>query len=300
MPSFACFILRGILRLRKPFVRWDAPVEYFRAMMDRSARIFVPPLDVAVAPASADGVACEWLTPVGASADSVLLYLHGGAWTLGWTNVHRRLVAMIAKAAGIRALAVDYRLAPEHPFPAGLDDCVAAYRWLVKNGTPSSHIVIAGDSAGGNLTAATLLTLRDAGEPLPAAAVLIGAVTNLEGTEPSYHAVNDLVLTVTFAESMKRHYAGDRDLRAPLLSPYHGDLRGLPPLLIQAGEEEILRSDSEHFAQKARAAGVDVRFSIWPKMWHVWHFFSRSLPEAQWAIDEIGGFIRERVGRRHP
>jgi acetyl esterase/lipase len=196
---------------------------------------------------------------------------------------------------------VDYRLAPEHPFPAALEDCLAAYRWLLGTGISPLDIVIAGDSAGGNLTLTTLLSLRDAGDPLPAAAVCIAPMTDLEGTGESFRTKDDPALTAEFALKVARHYAGDHDLRLPLLSPYHGDLRGLPPLLIQVGGDEILLSDATRLADDARAAGVEVHLAVWPKMWHVWHVFAPSLPEARRAIDDIGAFIRSATSSKtHP
>ncbi len=212
-----------------------------------------------------------------------------------WNNIERRMAAHICQAAASRALAVDYRLAPEHPFPAALEDCLTVYHWLLKNGTSPENIVIAGASAGGNLTLAMLLSLRDAGDPLPAAAVCISPVTDLAGTGESFLAKQDPALTAEFVLTMNRHYAGNQDLRSPLLSPHYGNLRGLPPLLIQVGEDEILLSDATRLADNARAAGVDVSLVIWPKMWHVWHLFAPSLPEAQLAINAIGTFIRERI-----
>jgi acetyl esterase/lipase len=232
-----------ILRARRPLVDWEAPVEYFRAMMRRSERFFRPPPDVATGPETAGPVPGEWLTPPGAPDRPALLYLHGGGWTLGWTNIHRRMVAHLGKAAGVRAFAVDYRLAPEHPFLAALDDCLAAYRWLLGE-RPPREVVIAGDSAGGNLALACLLALRDAGDPLPAAAVCLSPMTDLEGTGASFHTRRDVALTPEFALNMARHYASGRDVRDPLLSPYHGDVRGLPPLLIPAVQRPGGRSFS--------------------------------------------------------
>src|SRR5215471_10825800 len=166
MPSLRSRGLRLILDLRRALFDWEAPLERYRALMKHQERFFKPPRDVVIRPVMAGEVPGEWLVPPHASARSVILYLHGGAWTLGWTNIHRRMVAHLCRAAGSRALAVDYRLAPEHPFPAALEDCLGAYRWLLKSGTLPGEIVIAGDSAGGNLTLATLLSLRDAGDPL--------------------------------------------------------------------------------------------------------------------------------------
>jgi acetyl esterase/lipase len=296
MPSLQSRAIRLLLNVRKRFIDWEAPVERFRAMMERSEPHFRPPKDVAVEPVHMDGIPGEWLIPPDASPRSVILYLHGGGWTLGWGNVHRRMVAHLCRAAASRALVVDYRLAPEHPFPAALEDCLAGYRWLLKHGTAPGDIVIAGDSAGGNLTLATLLSLRDAGEPLPAAAVCIGPMTDLLGSGESFRTNNDATVTAEFALMMARHYAGTNDPRSPLVSPYYGDLHGLPPLLIDVGGDEILLSDATRFAEKARAAGVDVRLVVWPGMWHVWHGLAPWLPEARQAIEAIGGFIRERLG----
>jgi acetyl esterase/lipase len=167
-------------------------------------------------------------------------------------------------------------------------------------GTAPRDIVIAGDSAGGNLTLATLLALHDAREPLPAAAVCLSPMTDLLGTGESFRTDKDPVLTAAFALKMAGHYTGGRDPRSPLLSPFYGDLRGLPPLLIHVGGDEILLSDATRFADKARAAGVDVRLVVWPRMWHVWHFFAPRLPEARQALEAIGGFVRERLAAASP
>lgn len=295
MPSFPARVLRLILDVRRSLVRWDAPVERFRAMMARQERGFRPPRDVAIERTTAGGVPCEWLVPPGAGARPVLLYLHGGAWTLGWTGIHRRMVAHLARAAGCRVLAVDYRLAPEHPFPAAPDDCLAVYRWLRAQGTPPEAIAVAGDSAGGTLTLTTLLALRDAGEPRPAAAVVIGPATDLEGTGATFWTKRDPVVTPAFVLAMRRLYAGGHDLRSPRLSPLYAELRGLPPLLIQAGGDEMLLSDSQRLAEKAQAAGVDVTLAVWPGMWHVWHLFAPALPEARQAIAEAATFLRRHL-----
>lgn len=266
-----------------------------RNLMETGSNKPLLPRGTTMQSVKADGVSVEWIIPPNASAQSVILYLHGGGWTLGWYNSHRWMVAHIAQAAASRALAVDYRLAPEDPFPAALEDCLIAYRWLLKNGTPPQQIVIAGDSAGGNLTLTTMMALRDAGDPLPAAAVCISAMTDLATTGDSFNTNKDPILSTQFASTMARHYAGNQDPRLPLISPHYGDLRGLPPLLIHVGEEEILLSDSTRLADNARAAGVDVELVIWQKMWHVWHIFAPYLPEAQQAVEAIGVFIREHI-----
>lgn len=298
MPSLRSRGLRLLLDLRRALIDWDAPLERYRIMLEREGRFFKAPREVDVRPVMAGDVPAEWLIPPDATPRSVILYLHGGAWTLGWTNIHRRMVAYLCRAAACRVLAVDYRLAPEHPFPAALEDCLGAYRWLLKGGSRPGDLIIVGDSAGGNLTLATLMSLRDAGEPLPDAAVCISPATDLAGTGESFWTKHDPLQTPEFVLAMARHYASGQDLRSPLLSPQYGDLRGLPPLLIHAGGDEMFLSDATRLADKARAAGVDVRLVVWPRMWHVWHLLAPSLPEARQAIDAIGAFVRERPGRR--
>jgi acetyl esterase/lipase len=285
--------MRLILMIRRRLFNWDASVEQFRAMVQRREGMFKPPREVEIKAINAGGVPAEWLTPPRADSRAVLLYLHGGAWVLGWTNMHRRLVAHLCLAAGCRALAIDYRLAPEHPFPAALDDCVAAYRWLLQQGTLPEEIVIGGDSAGGTLTLTTLMSLRDAGDPLPAAAVCISPATDLEGTGESFRTIKDPAQTPEFVLKMRRLYAGDHDLKHPLISPYYGDLHGLPPLLIHAGGEEMLLSDAQRLADQAEAAGVQADLQIWPALWHVWHLFAPTLPEASQAVKDVGEFIRK-------
>jgi acetyl esterase/lipase len=172
---------------------------------------------------------------------------------------------------------------------------VAAYRWLLHTGTSARNIVVVGTSAGGNLIVAMLMALRDAGDPLPAAAVGISPMIDLAGTGKSFRVDKDPAHSVSFVLTMARHYAGGQDLRLPLLSPFYGDLRGLPPLLIQAGGEEILLSDATRLRDSGRRAGVDARLVVWPGMWHGWHLFGPYLPEAEQAVNDIGAFVRERL-----
>jgi acetyl esterase/lipase len=247
-------------------------------------------------PVTAGGVPAEWITPSTVTSDTVILYLHGGGWILGWYNSHRWMVAHICEAASCKALAVDYRLAPEYPFPAALDDCVAAYRWLVESGASPSQIVIVGDSAGGNLALATLMVLRDAGDALPAAAVCLSPMTDLVGTGDSFtRQRRDALLGAEGALAMARAYHAENDPRLPLISPHYGDFAGLPPLLIQVGADEILLDDSLRLAEKATAAGVSVEMVVWPGMWHVWQTLVPYLPEAKEAVDGIGEFVRRQA-----
>jgi epsilon-lactone hydrolase len=249
------------------------------------------------------GLACEWLLARGADPDKRLLYIHGGGWTAGNLDSHRPLSARISQAAGAAVLAVHYRLAPEHPFPAGLDDCVHAYRWLRNNGpngaTPARSVFIAGDSAGGNLTFATLLACKERGLPQPTGAIPLSAATDFSASGESFRtrAAADPILAAAAAgiPAIGAAYTqGRADPLSPLCSPLNGDLRGLAPLLIQVGDAEVLLDDSTRIAAKARAAGVDVTLSVYPEMPHVWQLFAPFLPEATAAIEEIGAFVRKR------
>jgi acetyl esterase/lipase len=205
------------------------------------------------------------------------------------------MLAYICQTARCRALAVNYRLAPEFPFPAALSDCFSAYCWLLANGISPQKIVIAGDSAGGNLALSTLLALRDAGEPMPAAVVCISAITDLECSGESFNTKKDPALTTGFVKTMIHHYIGGQNPRLPLISPHYGNLAGFPPMLIQVGEDELLLSDAVRLADNARTVGVDVQLVTWPKMWHVWHTFVPLLPEARQAVLDIGTFIQQRL-----
>jgi epsilon-lactone hydrolase len=239
----------------------------------------------------------EWLTPPVARRDAVVLYLHGGGYVIGSPRSHRHLAAAIARAAGTRALLLDYRLAPEHPFPAALEDAVAAYRWLLGHGVAADRIVIAGDSAGGGLTMATLLALRDRGLPRPAGGVAISPWVDLTNSAASYDtkAAVDPIVTRDAITLMAQAYVGAGDPRQPLVSPLYADLRDLPPLLIHVGSDEVLLDDAVGLGQRARAAGVDVSVEEWRAMIHVWHWFLPMLDEAEQAIAGIGAFVRARL-----
>ena len=243
---------------------------------------------------SADGMSCEWLIPQSSPADQVLLYLHGGGFVFGLTPPHLQMGAYLAQKMSLRILMVDYRLAPQHPFPAALDDCARAYGWLIKQGVSAENIVVAGDSAGGNLTLTLLMKLRDRGEPLPAAAACLSPVTDL--TQDKIHpGYRDPLLPTQAMRFYTRSYVGNNDAHNPLISPVWGDLRGLPPLLIHAGEDEILRDDAVRIEELARTANVDVRLEIYPRMWHVWQLYL-ALPQAVQSLDDIAHFLRAHIG----
>ncbi len=243
---------------------------------------------------TADGVRCEWLIPDNSPSDRILLYLHGGGFVFGQTAPHVEMVAYLCQRMGMRALLVDYRLAPQHPFPAALDDCLTAYRWLLSQGFSARSVVVAGDSAGGNFTLAMLMTLRDNGEPLPAAAACLSPAGDLTAERNSSEAYYDPLLPAKARRFYCRAYVGSNDPRDPLISPVFGDFRGLPPLLIHAGEDELLRDDALRIEKAAKTAGVDVRVRIFPRMWHVWQVFL-SLPQSIESLDEIAAFLQAHL-----
>jgi acetyl esterase/lipase len=265
--------------------------------MEGATGLFPLPEGAQLGPASADGVACEWTSTPGARGDRVLLYLHGGGYTIGSVRTHRGLVANLSAAARVRCLSVDYRLAPEHPHPAAVEDAARAYRWLLGQGLRPEGLAIAGDSAGGGLAAALLVALRDAGEPLPAAAVLISPWTDLELGAASLEtkAAEDPMVQREGLARMARAYLGDLPPRTPLASPLYADLSGLPPLLVQVGTAETLLDDATRFAERAKAAGVDVTLEEWDEMIHVFQAFAPLVPESQQAIARIGAFLGARL-----
>jgi epsilon-lactone hydrolase len=270
-----------------------------RAMYDRAEQVFTLPPGTTVELVTAGGRPAEWIRPAGARSDAALLYLHGGGYVIGSPRSHRHLAEAMARAAGVSCLLPDYRLAPEHPFPAAVDDALAAYRSLIEQRkiAPGS-IAIAGDSAGGGLTAVTLLSIRQAGLPMPCAAVCISPWTDLTCSAPSYEtkAATDPLVMRPGITVMAKEYLGATDPRTPLASPVFADLRGLPPMLIQVGSEEVLLDDATRLAERARAAGVDATIEVWDSMIHVWHWFLPWLDEAQSAVDKIGAFLRGRIG----
>jgi phosphinothricin tripeptide acetyl hydrolase len=268
-----------------------------RAQYERAERVFPTPADVKVEHVSAPAAPAEWLRPPSATPGRVVLYLHGGGYVIGSPRSHRHLAAAIAGAAAARALLLDYRLAPEHPYPAALEDATAAYRWLLAQGIAPGRVVIAGDSAGGGLTVATLLALREAGVPLPAAGVCISPWVDLTCGGSSYvsKADADPIVQRAGVEQMARAYLGSTTPREPLASPLFADLRGLPPLLIHVGSEEVLLDDAVQLADRARAAGVDTTLEVYERMIHVWHWFLPMLDEAQTAVEAIGRFARRHT-----
>ncbi len=255
------------------------------------------PAGVTCTPVDAGGVSAEWSAADGTDQDKVILYVHGGGYVMGSAGSHRDMTGRLSQAAGARVLSLNYRLAPEHPFPAPVDDAVAAYRWLLGQGIQASNIAIAGDSAGGGLALAALLAVRDAGEPMPAAGIGISPWVDMEGTGESMatRAAVDPVVQKEGLLEMAKLYLGGADPKDPLAAPLHANLAGLPPLLIQVGDAETLLDDSTRITERARKADVDVTLKVWDEMPHVWHLFAPILPEGQQAIEEIGAFFKERT-----
>lgn len=286
-------------RIRAVFGAWgeDTSVEQMR--LDWDGLFCTRQVSAHSERVRAGGVDAEWIAAPAARPDRALLYLHGGGYALGSVASHRDLIGRLSAASGCRALGLDYRRSPEAPFPAPVEDAAAAYRWLLDQGIEPGHIALAGDSAGGGLTAATLVALRDAGTPLPAAAAMLSPWTDLEATGESYSSraeLDPMVQRPLVLSMCETYLAGTGNPRDPLAAPLHADLAGLPPLLIHVGDHETLLDDSTRFAEKARAAGVDVTLEIWDEMIHVFQLFAAELPEARRAIDEIGVFLRKHLG----
>jgi acetyl esterase/lipase len=284
MSSIRSHVVRFLIRLSSRGFAASVPVEKLRVNYEAMGRL-TPARGVEVQPLRAGDVPAEWLVPPNPARDCVILYLHGGGWVMGSCATERDLAARIARASAARVLTIDYRLAPEHPFPAALEDAACAYRWLLDQGFAPHNTALAGTSAGGGLCVALLVALLDASDPLPAAAALISPGVDLAGTGESIHtrAKADPMLDWERARVWVEMYAAGQDRRHPLLSPIYADLHGLPPLLIHVGTDEILLSDSERLAERARAAGVDVTLEVWEHMWHAWHAF------AAWGLPEGAG-----------
>lgn len=246
---------------------------------------------------SAGGGEGEWLEPAETAGDRTILHLHGGGYVIGSVNTVRSMASQLARAAGARVLTLDYRLAPEHPFPAAVEDSLTAYRWLLEEGVDPADLAISGDSAGGGLALATVVALRDGGEPLPAAVVCLSPWTDLTLSAPSLelNADSDPQVSRWGLEAMATHYLAGQDPAHPLASPLFADLGGLPPLLVHAGAAEGLRDDALRLAEAATAAGVDVTMECWEDMIHVWHAFAPGLPEGTAAIDRVGEWLRQRL-----
>lgn len=290
-----------IARIRNVYGSWSRSTGVGQMRRDWDELFGSNPVSAVSEPVSANGVNAHWITVPGARSDKVVVYLHGGGFQVGSVRSHRELMACISREASVRVLGVDYRLAPEHRFPAALHDAGAAYEWLLSQGTPPADIALAGDSAGAGLALSTLLSLRDAGRPMPAAAVLMSAWTDLTASGESYEsrAQSDPIHQRPMILAMARNFLGEAgDPRNPLASPLFADLDDLPPLLIQVGDRETVLSDSTRFADKARAAGGQVQLEVWEDMIHVFQQFPSDLVEARKALQSIGAFLKIHLSRQ--
>ncbi|MGV3573183.1 MAG: alpha/beta hydrolase fold domain-containing protein [Ramlibacter sp.] len=291
-----------IARVKAVYGGWrrDTPVQQMRADWDA---LFSATGEASVEPVQAGAVPCEWVTAPGARTDQAIAYFHGGGFQVGSPRSHRELMALLSAAAGVRVLGVGYRLAPEHRYPAALDDALAAWDWLRGQGFAAHDLALAGDSAGGGLALSTMLALQARGEPLPAAGFLMSAWTDLTASGDSYdtRAAADPIHQRPMILAMARNYLGkEQDPRAPPASPLHADagrLAALPPLLLQVVDRETVLSDSEDFARKVRAAGGRAECQAWPGMIHVFQQFPGELPQAREALAAAGAFLAARLGR---
>jgi acetyl esterase/lipase len=274
------------------------PIEVMRQGMEQAmaAIPLLPGLETEKV--SLNSVPGEWVRMPGVATDKVLLFLHGGAYTMGSIPTYRDLASRLSQASGVQVLLVDYRLAPEHPYPAAIEDALKAYNWLLHNGFAPSQIAIGGDSAGGGLTLATLLSIRQAGDgPLPAAAILLSPWADLSNSGESYtsRASVDPVIKPGDDTRHIKDYARAHNVRNPLISPVYANLQNLPPLMIHVGNDEVLLDDSTRVAKNAKAAGIEVQLKVWEDMWHVFQAYAMMLPEAQQSINELGAFVHSKL-----
>ena len=272
-------------------------VAEMRARIAEVGERFPAPAEAEVTPVTVAGRSAEWVAAPGVDADRAVLYLHGGGYVIGSCDTHRNLAYNLSAASKARVLLLDYRLAPESPFPAAVEDAVAAYCWLLDEGFAPGRLSVAGDSAGGGLTVAALVALRYRGQPMPAAGLCLSPWVDMEGVGASMTAkeAEDPTLNHEVLLWFSERYLAGADARAPLAAPIYADLKGLPPLLVQVGTAEVLLDDSLRLAERARAAGVDVSLDVAHDMMHVWHLFEPLLDEAGEAIARAGAFLRGRM-----
>ncbi|MCX5576827.1 alpha/beta hydrolase [Kaistia terrae] len=269
-----------------------------RKRLDGLTARYDMPADVVVKPVDADGVKAEWTLTPDADPKRAILFLHGGGYAAGSIRSHRHMLAQAGREAGTRTLALDYRLAPENPFPAALEDALTGYRFLLAQGFLPENIVLAGESAGGGLAISTLVSLRDAGTPLPACAWCASPWVDLEmsaATMESKAAVDPLIQR-PYLQELATAYLHGADPRNPLVSPIHADLKGLPPLLIQVGSDETLLEDAIRLAGVAASADVRTSLQVWPQMIHAWHLFYPQLADGRRSLAEMGAFVRAVLG----
>jgi len=247
----------------------------------------------------AGGIIAEWVEHPDCDGEGVFLLMHGGGFSAGGPATHRKFASLLSQATNMRVLVPDYRLAPEHPFPAGVQDCLAVYGALLSDGIQTSNLVVGGDSAGGGMAASLLMALKAADGPMPSCAVLISAWLDLTNSGESYHtnAENDPTISLERHEQLGPMYVDQADPKNPIISPMFADLTGMPPTLIQVGDLEVMLDDSKTYAENAKAAGVDVELEVWPGMWHVWHQSAPDVPEALEGFAKIGAFVKKQMAQ---
>lgn len=302
MSSSTTPTIRDLLRQQliteiAPHFRLGVPLAQQRQVLDGMGAAGELPTGLTIQTAPVGGVPADRLRIAGGRTDRILLHLHGGGYVMGSCQSHRALCAWLGRAVGVSVLLPAYRLAPEHPFPAAIEDALAVYRALLQEGFAPHQIALSGDSAGGGLVMATLLSMRDAGLPMPAAAVLLSPWTDFTFSGASIQSRADLDpwLLPELLAPFGALYRGEHDPRDPRLSPVFADLQGLPPMLIQVGDHEILLSDAQRLAERARACGVAATLEVWPDLWHVWHLLAPVLPEANAALEVVGAFLQRAL-----
>lgn len=303
MSSIRSFFLERYIRLMRTTMSFRGfDVDFCRSAMEKGAfTAFLNPAGVSFEPVSVNfNIPAAWIIPNEADEDKVLLYFHGGGYCVGSKDTHRPLVSKIAKISGIRALSIDYRLAPEHPYPAAIEDALISYEWLLEKGYKPSHILVGGDSAGGGLAMALLLVIKEKKLAQPGAAILLSPWTDLTMSGDSIHTNADVeaMLPIEEMDRWAEKYTGNNDPANPHISPLFGDFTGLCPVFIQVGSNEVVLDDSTRLSQKLDAAGVNVQIEIWDGMFHVWQFFWQYLPEGIDAIYSMADYIRNTIFRQ--
>ena len=287
------FLLRG--KLRKETFDMNTSIEQFREDCEKGAARYAKiPEGITVKEQSIEGIKSEWLIPAGANSEKLIMYVHGGGYVSGSCSDHRGFVSKFARFTGATNIVFEYRLAPEHPFPAAFDDSVKVYKWLLAEGYKPENIIIAGESAGGGLCLATLLALKENKIPMPVAAVAISPWTDLTCTSDSYKTKNRFSpAPLNSWYVFSKHYCGKTPATNPFISPLFGDLKGLPPLFINSGVNDELYDEGEKFAAKAKEAGVEVTFRAGTGMVHCYPLLAPMFPEATLAMNEIVKFVRQ-------
>ena len=296
MPSIRARLVRLYMKhvVGGKFRRAGKNIEAWRRFDDFAIKNQRVPKGTEVEAVRFGGISADWVRAPNVKADRAVLYFHGGGMVLCSPATHREIAARLSASTGAAFLVPEFRLAPENPFPAALEDGLASYRWLLDQGYTPDCVAIGGDSAGGGLALQTLISLRDEGSPLPAAAFFISPVTDwvrLDGESITTRAAVDICLTPESHQFMAPLYVGDNDPGTPLLSPVHADMFGLPPLCIHVGDDEILLSDSTRLAENARQADGVAELEVWPGMWHDFPLSASVVPEAQRSVQEIGHFV---------